>query len=334
MSLKPRTSRALYYPYIEVPNNEWFARVLLYWDEVGAIVPHEYIEDPDKLSPYMVELVKEGLVRQVIPRLHLGQVNNFKGAFLEYVNAQPRRGVRPTYAWPRIHMEKMDSLGAELCKRDLAKRDSDYPGWFRVEPRTAEAFMAYLAGVLGQIPRERYYPITDQPSSLAPFLGTGSRDDSRENSARQLILERVLPAPSREIEPARLADFKAAHQTELRRFRLLIEDRISEVASISDADDREQRLKVVANTLEEQTSELIDRMKASRLPKISLDTICVVLGSSIATYQALAGGEPAIGLAGAGLGVAPAIRNAFLGGSLELEDRPLAYAAIAQSQLG
>lgn len=31
--------KVLYFPYISVPESAWFTRVLLYWDEVGSIVP-------------------------------------------------------------------------------------------------------------------------------------------------------------------------------------------------------------------------------------------------------------------------------------------------------
>jgi hypothetical protein len=33
----------IYFPYIRVPDNEWFTRVLLYWDQLGTIVPEELL---------------------------------------------------------------------------------------------------------------------------------------------------------------------------------------------------------------------------------------------------------------------------------------------------
>jgi hypothetical protein len=50
---------------------------------------------------------------------------------------------------------------------------------------------------------------------------------------QKLILEGILPAPSVAIEPARLADFKAEHKSELQRFRLEVEDKISELSVIT-----------------------------------------------------------------------------------------------------
>jgi hypothetical protein len=59
-------SRVLYFPLINVPQNAWFARVLLYWDEVGAIVPNEVMRRQG-VTPYMKELIHEGLVSPTDP---------------------------------------------------------------------------------------------------------------------------------------------------------------------------------------------------------------------------------------------------------------------------
>jgi hypothetical protein len=61
------TNSVLYYPYNRVPDNDWFTRVLLYWDTVGSIVPHEHIGSPEKLGPHMHSLPTEGLMKQITP---------------------------------------------------------------------------------------------------------------------------------------------------------------------------------------------------------------------------------------------------------------------------
>src|SRR4051794_10339214 len=61
------TSRVLYFPLINVPENAWFTRVLLYWDEVGAIVPGELVRQREWLTPYMRDLVRSELVFPIDP---------------------------------------------------------------------------------------------------------------------------------------------------------------------------------------------------------------------------------------------------------------------------
>ena len=80
-------NKVLYFPYINVPNSDWFTRMLLYWDEVGAIVPYDYIEYPEKLREHTRSLVEACLVRQVIPGEHIHRIPSFRDSFSEYLNA-------------------------------------------------------------------------------------------------------------------------------------------------------------------------------------------------------------------------------------------------------
>jgi hypothetical protein len=322
-------SRVIYYPYIKVPRSPWFTQVLLYWDEVGAIVPYEYIEDPDSLGPYMVSLVKEQLVRQVIPGMYLWKAPKFVDAFLEHIDKQ----TRPVNMgeWPRIHMEKLQLLGEKLCDRGLARRDKSdmYSPWFEVEQQTADEFMAYLAAVLGQISEnEKFYPITDAPYGLAPFIG---KVDRRNTPLRKLILEHILPAPSEEIEPGRLADFKAKYRAELTRFRNEIEYKISELSLIGDEEDRDRRLQDVVNNLKANIAELTARMQEQKnWPKLDFGTLCTIIGSGMSAWKAVLDQDWTFGIGGAALSLAPAVYSAFQGSTIELRDEPLAYAVLTQ----
>ena len=89
--------RVLYFPYIRVPENKWFTRVLLYWDEVGSIVPSEYVDEPEGLGRYMAALVKEGQVTPVTPGAYIHKVPSFEESFLKMIDNNPvikgRRGI-------------------------------------------------------------------------------------------------------------------------------------------------------------------------------------------------------------------------------------------------
>ncbi len=183
----------LYYPYIRVPETPWFSRVLLYWDSVGSIVPGDYLEEPGRLGPYMQSLVKEGLVRQVVPGYYLGMVPNFKDAFLNYLDNRPKDKERKkreeffrihseSLRGDDIHMKKLQDLGEELVKRGIARKQKqeDSP-WYEVEQGVARDFMAYLAGVLGQTAGqfasdEEFYPITDEYKHLRTFVPKNFRE--------------------------------------------------------------------------------------------------------------------------------------------------------------
>ncbi len=321
-----KPSSVLYYPYINVPQSPWFTQVLLYWDRVGAIVPYEYIQEPDKLGPYMVGLVREHLVEQVIPGMYLWQIKNFEKAFLDHVDAQKlRANYQPT--WPKIHMEKLQGLGDALSQRGLARKHGkeEYSPWYKVEPKVADSFMAYLASALGQLAEERFYPITQDSESLSMFIDKSIRS---RFATRKIVLDAILPAPSGEIEAGRLAEFKAAHKEELRRFRLLVEDKISELSLIGRERDRQMRSREVSSDLRSEVDELANRMNEQHnWPRIGFADFCAVAGSGIGIWEAVRNHSLTFGLTSAALSLAPVVRNAFRGSDLHLEDRPLAYAA-------
>lgn len=342
-------SNALYYPYIRPPESPWFTRVLLYWDQVGAIVPSEYLEDPDRLGPYMVSLVREGLIAQVIPGMYLWQAKNFAGAFLEFIDAKYGTHGEPFHSeWAEthaeklegtpVHMEKLHDLADRLCARGLAKREPghQYSPWVRVEPGTAGEFMAYLAGVLGQLTGdETFCPITDRADELSPFLGhTGIEHAGKKLEIRRLLLSGILPAPTESLEASQLFDFKEHYKSELRRFRTQVEDRVSEIAAIEDVDLQQARLRDTITGFRETIDEIAARMREQRnWPSISFGSLCAVVGPGMSAWKEIGGKDWSLGVAGASVSLAGAVYLAFRGSKVGLEDKPLAYAALAHDKL-
>ena len=79
--------------------------VLLYWDEVATIVPYDYIHKPEPLGDYMVELLQNNLLRQVIPGQHIHRIPNFTEAFVEFIESVNPQIFSTSQKWIRIHME-------------------------------------------------------------------------------------------------------------------------------------------------------------------------------------------------------------------------------------
>jgi hypothetical protein len=119
-------NKILYFPYITIPNTPWLASALLYWDRVGSIVPHEYIENPSWFSPYMRELVIAGLVEQIFPEDHLHKVPRFQRAFLDFIDKSERAHYFRTknLDWVNANNRSNDPLAGsfQLHKDKLAGR--------------------------------------------------------------------------------------------------------------------------------------------------------------------------------------------------------------------
>jgi len=174
----------LYFPMIRPPESAWFARVLLYWDKVGTMMPAQYSEDHAFLQPYTSALVREGLLTVVPPDESVWRsgATNYFDAFLALVDSDPF-GVRQEPAnereWASVHVDKTGlGLAMALEDRGLAERyqGAEYAAWVQVEHHTADLLMAFLASIVGKDPNVVMDPITDSEASMAAFTTLPEQD--------------------------------------------------------------------------------------------------------------------------------------------------------------
>ena len=344
-------SQVLYFPYISVPDDAWFTRVLLYWDKVGSIVPAPYAEAPAALSGYMQDLLRAELVTPVIPEAHLSTLYGPMQNFLSFLDSEidngnfeagglgdapaSRGGSEPGTVF-EIHRGKLGLLVAHgLEVRGLARPARRCP-WYEVESRTAAHFMAFLAVALGA--EEGMDPVTDSAGHLAAF--SANRDPSAApiellEELRASVLKALLPAPGRPVPVEELAAFKDDHGDLLVRLRSHLEDRLVDLALIDEEWARAAKLSRLEDELREQVDEIRARMDQRRWPKIVFGTLCGLVAAAIpGVGAAIAGSATAASLAAPGLVSAmytgiPALRR----GEAHMQ-KPLAYAALAQRQFG
>src|ERR1700733_7513579 len=202
---------ALYFPYINVPQNDWLYTMLLYWDKVSSIVPYEYLQNPDSLSPFMGQFVREGLIHQVIPAQYINDQEQFAEPFLKYISKRKRNALtlaltnffginsaRPV----KIHIEKIGVIAPKLERMGLLK-SVGYP-WYEVPSWVGIAFMAYLATCLGLNADINAQPVTDNLDSYKVLGGMGLAKrptiEQRQTQVRDFILKSILPTPQGELD--------------------------------------------------------------------------------------------------------------------------------------
>lgn len=245
---------ALYFPYIRVPQNDWFSRVLLYWDKASAIVPMNYWQHPEQLGPYMVELIQERLVEPVAPVAYVGQIDNFAANFATYVVEKHSERLNKKHAkdqWPRIHIEKLGDLASELERLGLARRADGF--WYQIEPETADDFMAYLAGAISTSSNYDLVPVTDDRKFMSGFSADARQAEQR---ARSIILEGILVGPRADISAYNLRRFKERYGNELIAFRRRVEYEVDNLLAINDEESRTRRAKRLVSTLKEEIAEI------------------------------------------------------------------------------
>ncbi|MFL0122928.1 hypothetical protein V2611_14125, partial [Tenacibaculum maritimum] len=182
----------LYYPTIDIPNEEWVRSAVLYWDEISSIVPMDYEGKPVRnYSPNIQYLKHKGVFRPIKPETLFESPNinvreNFELEFLEIIESPEFKRVRPPNTrYSVIHSKKMDihrdklnvqqtfkihndkvssNLLNHLLDRELIVRETIEEEWIKVDSKVALLYMSLLAKYIAEIDKESTIIGTDHYS--------------------------------------------------------------------------------------------------------------------------------------------------------------------------
>lgn len=329
--------RALYFPYMRVPENDWSTRVLLYWDQVGTIVPYSIDKQREKLGPFTSELMDAQLVSPVYPDGWTSSLSGFADHFFELIPSdQPTvEAYRSAFERDRgtpIHVDKMGfEIGLELERRELAHREEGVEpnSWWRVESTCATVFMTYLATTLGAVQEFKMDPVTD---SLDLLVRTSSTHKERVEGLRLALLEAVLPSPEAPVPIDELRRFKGQHGEQLSKFRMLIEEELIDLAAIEDDEARFQKQRLVQDRLRGEVDELAARMRERRWPRVVFAAIGGIAAVGVTAGVAIASGGATLALAAPGL-VSSAYSAVQAMKRRDKVQAPVAFAALVDKEL-
>jgi hypothetical protein len=342
----PMVDAAVYFPYINTPEDAWFFRVLLYWDEVKSIIP-EGDEAHLHLDDFTTELLRAELITSVNPTGHVNQP--FCEAFLSFLDAgwEDGRAAQPEFSPDKaldVHVTKLGhDLVEELAERRLADPEAPY-GWVQVERHTAQLFMAFLAVSLARASGDGHTAITDDPEYLtvfAPVLPELQRervkrpflrsDTPRQEAViRSAILERAMPGPVDRVSVADLRQFKdhADNRERLRGFRRFIEARLRDVCAETDPYVQDQLLRQLQRDIDDEVRAISERL--GKKWRNAAAAVWSVIPNGAGTVAAVARHDPADAVAQGSLFVQALGRAAGVARGGELLKSPLAFAALAQ----
>ncbi len=299
----------LYYPYINIPPTQWTARALLYYNQVGTIVPQSYFYEPEQYEPFMRELVMSELVIPINPIEILENPWEISRPFLEYVNGKEfQLELRRTRFNPRksgvinrqkfepkksdIHVDKFDGeIFYQLEQAGLASQiDGD---WYSVESKTANELMSYLALVIGG--KLGYLPTTDKYNKRFSISSRNKREfitKKKQQIKRELILDELIPYPEY-IDLSNLRSFKDKHPNLLTAFK----NKIELIALDPNIEEGSDLFNEMITELKLRKEELSAKMSESKMGQIFFGTVCGITGAlyGLTTAQtpgAVIGGLP------------------------------------------
>lgn len=150
-------TKALYYPTIDIKDEDWLKNAILFWDEISTIVP-ESVNLPYENRTSMV-LKDEGILKPYIISANNPDIEKLEGKIkdfaanrdaLHYFNHKKTWGKNP-YSDKRagiyLHREKLPLRVQEMLeKKDLI----DSEGWVHVSNNFANYYMTLLATAIAK----------------------------------------------------------------------------------------------------------------------------------------------------------------------------------------
>lgn len=281
----------LYYPYISLPHTDWTKRALLYYDNIGAIVPMQYFNNPELYDPFMREMIQNELIVPVNPMTVLERPWKIFQPFLQYISRNSilidrrrqnfhrivfQEGLLYKGPYAKIHIEKFDyNILNEITQMGLARRLDEY--WYQVEVNTAHELMTFLASVIAN--RIDYLPATDSIDKNS-FSATYMRNQDIELRIRQykrdMILKNLIPYP-KNIDIYNLRRFKDKHHDLLETFRNKVELLVLNPIITPES----PLFAATLNDMKSAKEELVARMDESRIGDIIFGTVCGVVSAGI-----------------------------------------------------
>ncbi|MDL2319712.1 hypothetical protein LJC45_01080 [Alistipes sp. OttesenSCG-928-B03] len=283
--------RIIYYPFINLPEQSWTYRQLLYFDEIVTIVPREYIDDSTLYTKHMRELIREGLVCPQNHSYDYDIQNELHVQFFRYLRSNNLDCRRINFVNPRYAIGRNDCGGLnpyrtqifntkfnpenginsqiynskfgpaileELRELGLALQGNN--NIYYVEKETAFELMQFLTSLIGD--KINAYPTTD----TFPFFGVRDRQEviiRERNEKRDVLLKSIMPVPE-EIDFAHLMRFKEKHHDLLNRFRTEVESIVLDDAMQLST----ERFDITVNRIIDQRDELIRKMEGFNFRRI------------------------------------------------------------------
>lgn len=288
--------KALYYPYIQIQDENWLKLALLYFDGIRRIVP-EYIELHDSLIER--EVADRGLLEPTSPvDYREAAKKKFEEDILSLLEVRTPKAKKvleqASQAFSKnhvstslLHLEKMThDLRWKLESLGFARRNGD---WLETDAYVAGSYMMCLAAVMGS--EIQATPVTDtfEYQSLGEYLSFGKIPEHRSKGSHSILLKLGIDFPEpqslKDVPIAQIFRFHDRHRDERKQFRQAIE-------SITKAANESSDPIALEDSLSEQRKDIESALQNHRksLDELSVKFVGSLLSVSAPTAIATAAG--------------------------------------------
>lgn len=265
--------RALYYPHVDLSNDDWLKVAALYYDGISRIVPAGMHPRDSRVARHLIE--HTDFVRNIDPAPNADETAadflNFAKKYLqdlEYRNRLERSMIELTRNSPtvRIYAAKLsDHLRIELPRLGLAFHpDVDKSEhWEEYEFRRPVTGAMYMACLANRMAGERGLPlVSDHPSYQ--WLIRGIQDESSRFAGSEdrsyllgsAVIESVIPENLADTDIKDIVAFRTQHEAERHRFYNAINCLAKDIPNIQDADSLKDCLDHHSETIKDAVKDL------------------------------------------------------------------------------
>lgn len=239
--MKPAFTKALYYPFIDIPNTAWLKTAMLFWDSISTIVPESakspyngtdtrYLADIGFITPITVNSFSDPVVEVELEFVELFE----SPEFLNYIISSHRKQIYRTYDNKRdiLKQESECWMSRSLIYADkmshwLRGRLKMFIGEKKQYALASEFVRLYMIKLANKISENNSIAlVTDDISSIdlsnAIRYNTINYPRMRSEPIKQglildIIINELRISPDTDFES--IICFKKKHKDELGRFR-------------------------------------------------------------------------------------------------------------------
>lgn len=237
-------TRALYYPTIDITNEDWLKTAVLFWDEINTIVPESITNPYSQISTQY--LSDEGILQPLRINPQMDLIEDLTIDTLNYLNSNEgfQLLTQNNNQFATIHREKLPYEIDRICRihneklpyeiRHILQHRFNDDEWLRVDSNFAMFYMTLLANKLSETNSIALLSDNTLSSNLADKarlnnqISIGRDSDYHFNRRERpinlaqglltnLIIESIKITPTSSLE--KIIDFKKNHRDELGLFR-------------------------------------------------------------------------------------------------------------------
>lgn len=339
-------SKALYYPSIDINDENWLKSAILFWDEINTIVPYsiqnpysnyttQYLSDEGIINPIRVNPdsvyvreASEDALKFVVSTEGMEMLSYSDTTFSNKESLFIRRGL--------IHESKMDYiLGREL--RRIMKLGPNKEGYYAIDYRFVNYYMTLLAKSISE---NKSLAVVSNNAMNNRLINTARFDKEinysfdysipditlKQGILTNCMLDNIIISETNTLKD--IVDFRKHYKDELARFRTNLSKLIEPITSVPSYEALQNQITTVYT--QEFLPAYHDLQKALHGSKIrwffdNLSKLCVFSVSTTAAPMLLGLGAPQALMLSAGISIVSSVIAYNVQKQEKLRENPYTY---------